>query len=446
MIKLIAGISLLASLPLLADLTLAENGKSAYVIAIPVQPGGYEKRFAEEFRQNFARMTGAELPIRKENEIPAGTPRIAVGKTELAKKNGVFRPDQDPEELIVRTVGRDLILAGGSAAGTGFAVYDFLERQGGCRWYDDQNIVIPRCAAFRIAELNVRRSPSFRFRRIFMLARNWEMKQVTLSLPMKLSYNSTGAPVYGAPSDIHTFYLYCKNWPKDRLYLLAKTPEGRRQALRGQLGPNFCMTHPESLERFKKQLREFIAADRKKCKRLRIPPPWLYNLSRNDGSQYFCRCEKCKAISDKLGESGLMLWFINQLAEDIAGDYPDILLQTSASSFTSAPPKGGIKAAPNLVVEPAAITIPRSNTTAARRFRSISRDGAAAHGRSRSGTTGCSIGTLTRNPITTCIRSKRTWSFIIKTASACCGSNPKRRTLPVSSSSNTGWGANSWTI
>ena len=111
------------------------------------------------------------------------------------------------------------------------------------------------------------------------------------------------------------------------------------------------MTHPESLERFKKQLREFIAADRKRSKRLNVSPPWLYNLSRNDASQFFCRCEKCKAISDKYGESGLMLWFLNQLADDIAKDFPDILLEASASSFASAPPKGGIKAAPNLVVE-----------------------------------------------------------------------------------------------
>ncbi|MBO4647419.1 MAG: DUF4838 domain-containing protein [Lentisphaeria bacterium] len=347
--------ALLASLPLLADLTLAENGKSAYVIALPAKSTQVEINLAKEFQQHFARITGVTLPVKKENALEAGTPKIAIGKTELAKKNGAYQPKQDPEEMIVRTVGKDLILSGGNHVGTGFAVYDFLGKQGGCRWYDKHNIVIPRKEKWVIGDLNMKRSPSFSYRRIFTQAKNWDNAPlpglpVSFSVASKATYNSIPNPVMGAPGDIHTFYLYSKDWPKDRLYLLSKTPEGRRRALRGQLGPNFCLSHPEAIDRFKKKLRQFIAADRKKCAKAGIAYPIYYNISMNDASRYFCRCEKCKAISDKHGESGLLLWFINQLADDIAKDYPDIWIHTAAYSFATKPAIG-IKASPNVVVE-----------------------------------------------------------------------------------------------
>ena len=348
--KLLAGFALLSVLPLPAGLMLAENGKSAYVIVLPDQAGTVEKRLAKEFQQHFAKITGATLPVQTETAVPAATPKIAIGRTALARKNGAFAPKQDPEELIIRTTGKDLILAGGSLVGTGFAVYDFLERQGGCRWYDRLNIVIPKRTRWEIGELDIRRCPSFSFRRIFTQARNWDHAGPNLSAADKATYNWIPNPVMGAPGDIHTFYLYCRDWPKDRLYLLSKTPEGRRRALRGQLGPNFCLTHPEAIDRFKKKLRQFIASDRKKCAKAGIPYPRYYNISMNDASNYFCRCEKCKAISDRHGESGLLLWFINQLAEDIAADYPDVWLHTAAYSF-AVKPSIGIKAAPNVVVE-----------------------------------------------------------------------------------------------
>ena len=84
--------ALLASLPLLADLTLAENGKSAYVIALPAKSTPVENTLAKEFQQHFARITGATLPVKKENTLGTDTPKIAIGKTELAKKNGAYQP------------------------------------------------------------------------------------------------------------------------------------------------------------------------------------------------------------------------------------------------------------------------------------------------------------------------------------------------------------------
>ena len=110
--KLFASLSLLSTLPLLAGLTLAENGKSAYVIAIPAKSTQVEKRLAKEFQRHFAGITGVTLPVKKENTLGAEMPRIAIGRTELARGNGAFAPEQNPEEMIVRTVGKDLLRPG----------------------------------------------------------------------------------------------------------------------------------------------------------------------------------------------------------------------------------------------------------------------------------------------------------------------------------------------
>ena len=245
----------------------------------------------------------------------------------------------------------DIIINGNSIVGTCFAIYDFLENQCGCRWYDKFNVKIPKKAVLTIKDVNMQRAPSFIFRRIFTQARNWASGDPLGALRSKATYNSIPNPVMGRPADIHSMYLYTKDWPKDKLYLLSKNPDGRRNAQKGQLGPNTCVTHPEAVALFKQKLRYFINRDRADSKKYGYVAPILYNISINDCSSYFCYCDSCQAVVKKHGESGLLLHFINMLAKDIARDYPGVIIHTCAYSFTAPPPKTDIKAAPNVAVE-----------------------------------------------------------------------------------------------
>ncbi|MBR2508554.1 MAG: DUF4838 domain-containing protein [Lentisphaeria bacterium] len=336
-----------------ADVTVTDKGVSNHVIVIPDSCPGHIQRSVVDMQNILQQITGVKLPIMKESAVKSGTPKISVGNTEFAKKHVRFAKGANAEEMAVKTFGNDIIINGNSIVGTCFAIYDFLEKQCGCRWYDGWMKKIPKKAKLVIKDVNMQRSPSFMFRRVFTQARNWGggKPDPFANLRCKATYNSIPNPVMGRPADIHTWYLYTKDWPKEKLHLLSKNPSGRRNAQKGQLGPMTCATHPEAVALFKKQLRKFIERDRADSKKYGYTAPVLYNISINDCTNYFCYCDSCQAIVKKHGESGLLLHFINMLAKDIAKDYPEVIIHTAAYSFTAPPPKTDIKAEPNVAVE-----------------------------------------------------------------------------------------------
>ena len=336
---------------LLADITIADNGKSKYVIIVGDNCRQKEKSLAENLQKTLKEITGVDIAVKKESQVAAATPKISVGDTRLAKKNVSFSADSGYEEMVVKTVGNDLIIVGSSFIGTGFAVYDFLENFCGCRWYDALNVKIPKKQKLTFKKIDYRRQPSFIFRQIFTQTRNWKSLGGDFGLKNKSSNNGTGVSFFGRPRDGHSFYAYCDDWPKDRLYLLSKAPDGRRNAIKGWMGPNCCISHPEVIQRFKDKLRKYIAADRRDYGYKKVPYPRFYAISQNDCNSYFCYCDSCQALVKKHGESGLLLTFINQIANDIVKDHPEIRVHTDAYAFTAPPPISDIKAAPNVTVE-----------------------------------------------------------------------------------------------
>lgn len=349
-ILLAIGFFALASI-LLADVTVADKGKSSYVIVIPDNCPGHIQKSVYDMQSILKQITGVNLPVKKESQVTANTPKISVGNTNFAKKHTAFSKKANAEEMIVKTIGSDIIIRGNSIVGTCFAIYDFLENQCGCRWYDQWNKKIPKKDTLVIKDVNMQRAPSFIFRRIFTQARNWVGGDPQSAIRLKATYNSIPNPVMGRPTDVHSWYLYTKNWPKEKLYLLSKNPNGRRNAQKGQLGPMTCATHPEAVALFKKQLRKFIELDRAGSRKYGYVAPVLYNISINDCTSYFCYCDSCQKVVKEHGESGLLLYFINMLAKDIAKDYPEVIIHTCAYSFTAPPPKTAIKADPNVAVE-----------------------------------------------------------------------------------------------
>jgi hypothetical protein len=69
------------------------------------------------------------------------------------------------------------------------------------------------------------------------------------------------------------------------------------------------------------------------------PEYLIYDVSQNDWRNP-CQCEKCQAIVQKEGsESGLIIWFVNQVAEAVEKEFPDKFIGTLAYQYTRTPPK-----------------------------------------------------------------------------------------------------------
>lgn len=90
---------------------------------------------------------------------------ISLGKTSLAKQAGV---EASREELgftgyLMKTVGNTVFLQGGGAAGTLYAVYDFLKRVVGYECYAESEIRFDAKPPYIIPDLDERVKPCFEF-------------------------------------------------------------------------------------------------------------------------------------------------------------------------------------------------------------------------------------------------------------------------------------------
>ncbi|MBQ2733349.1 MAG: DUF4838 domain-containing protein [Clostridia bacterium] len=90
-----------------------------------------------------------------------------------------------------------------------------------------------------------------------------------------------------------------------------------------------CLTDPAVLEKT-------IAAVRKVLEN--NPDTTLLSVSQNDNSNY-CKCKSCYALIQKeRSEAGPLIRFVNAVAEDIAKDYPNVIIDTLAYSWSQTPP------------------------------------------------------------------------------------------------------------
>ena len=63
-----------------------------------------------------------------------------------------------------------------------------------------------------------------------------------------------------------------------------------------------------------------------------------------------CQCQRCLETDRRFGApSGTFMWFVNQIARDLAADYPELKMKMSAYQYTRTPPKG-IRPAENVVL------------------------------------------------------------------------------------------------
>ena len=325
-------------------LQLAADGKTDYQVVITKDASAGIIAAADELVDHLNQATGARFPIMRADMA-------------LSEKQIILRRTQAPETLseelgregfVIRTVGQKLVIAGSTARGTINGVYTFLEDIVGCRWYTPEFTVIPRWKNLSIPSLNIQKVPVFESRLI--LARgagnvDWAARQRLNTFIQGVGGlgqkrdGTKGIGIKGFKQDPRLVgsYYYAV-WHVHTLghgLLLAaaefdKHPEyfalvkGKR--LRdGQP----CMTNLELMRLIAEGAQEWIK---------REPDTQIISISQGDFTN-FCECPNCQAAYEKYGKSGLYMRFVNQVAEEIGKNYPDMLVDTLAYQFTREPPK-----------------------------------------------------------------------------------------------------------
>ncbi len=308
---------------------LVDNGKSEYSIITGKDASPSEKRAAAELQRFLEEMSGATLPV-----VMAGGPvrgkSIFVGDSAAlqARKHGIVFESLGPEGYVLKTLGSDIVIAGGRPRGTMYGVYGYLDKLG-CRWFTDNVSRIPKTPTIPLLALNETGHPSFEYREPFFaeaLAKDWAARNRQNGNRMDLD-DSTGGKVQYFPF-VHSFSQLVppeKHFDQHPEYY-SLIDGKRRPGVHSQL----CLTNPGTLRVAVDTVREWIVT---------YPGATIFSVSQNDWTGW-CECDNCRKVEEEEGgaHSGPLLRFVNALAAEIEKTHPEKLIDTLAYWYTEAPP------------------------------------------------------------------------------------------------------------
>ncbi len=324
------------------EFLIARQGQTACVIVQSPAATGVDQHAAAELAWHLHLITGADFAI--QTNAPAGiTNTLIVGPGPLAAQRF---PEIDltrlgPEELVLRTHGSSVLLAGGAPRGTLYAVNHFLSDQCGVRWWTPWATNLPHQATLRVPHLNVRQQPVFEYREPFWFAGFdplWKSRNNVNGVnaePRRLPPALGGGITYQGFA--HTFYPLV---PPAKYF--AAHPEwyslvnGHRTAENAQL----CLSNP--------QLRDFVTSQVRAMLRA-APDTKIISVSQNDCAGA-CQCPACQALDQaENSPAASVIAFVNDIAARIAAEFPGVAVDTFAYQYTRHPPRT-LKPRANVIV------------------------------------------------------------------------------------------------
>ncbi len=312
---------------------------ATHAIAIPQVATPQERHAAAELCAHFARITGETLPVCAEREVADRVP-IVVGKCDLLARLGfsVSFAALGEEGIHLQSKGPALALAG-NRRGVLYAVSTFLQEYLGCRWLAPGCTVLPESESFDLPEIERRYVPPLEYRTTdYVCARDadWAARNKLNGQWSEVDEARGGTVLYRG--FVHTFNALVP--PGDHF---AAHPEYYSEVKGKRVGPDrsqLCLTNPEVLRIALATLREWIRD---------WPEADIFSVSQNDWYS-FCECARCTALAEREGsQMGPILHFANAIAEEIAKDHPDKMIDVLPYQYSRKPPLH-VRPRPNVVV------------------------------------------------------------------------------------------------
>ncbi|MDR2761004.1 MAG: DUF4838 domain-containing protein [Planctomycetaceae bacterium] len=346
-------------------LNLATNGKTNYIIVTPSNPTPIEQTAAKELKLHLDASTGADFNIVNESKADNAKPQIIVGNSKRTKE---LLPTIDIAKIpydgiVIKSVDKNLVLLGHPQRGTLYAVNTLLEDAVGVRWWTSSESFIPKNPTLEIPTQNIEYAPKLIYREAHYLdayeytfahklffdaykpdenSANQKEPDRIFATRMKCNGHFGKTPAeYGGQHRfqyfVHSFFLLI---PPNKYF--AEHPEwfseikGQRKHDRAQL----CLTNDTMRKELTKNAIETLRKN---------PDAKFISISQNDWHGY-CECKNCTEIAkEEESQSGPLIRFVNQVAEDIEKEFPDVWVETIAYLYTRKPPKL-VKPRKNVVV------------------------------------------------------------------------------------------------
>jgi hypothetical protein len=317
---------------------IARDGRILGAIVLPDGATPVERTAANELATYLARITGG-TPTTVTSLPDDQRPIIAVGPAAAR----LVDPGLDlshtrlgDEGFVLRARNGHLILSGAAQArrGTLYAVYEFLERFGGVRWWTAREETVPSRPELAVPAIDEVQVPQLIYREPFYSGMVYE--DPVFSARSRVNGHFVDPkrqePVnYGGHYQIlgwcHTFYelLPPKTYFQDH-------PDwyGLYGGVRKHAGGQLCLTNPAMRDELIRRVLERVRAD---------PSAGIISVSQTDYGK-FCTCPDCAALEKAEGSpAGPLLNLVNAVAEAVDRDHPGFLVETLAYLETSEPPR-----------------------------------------------------------------------------------------------------------
>ncbi len=302
---------------------IARDGKPGITIIAAANASPQEKYAAQELKNYLDFITSSSVPMGDEG---TSGPVIAIGRA--AGRLGVMAgAELGDDGFTLRTVGDSMGIVGGRR-GIIYGVYEFLERLG-CRFFTPTCEKIPSIPDLPLPKVDDTQIPVLEFRyhnyRDFTRYPRFAVKnRLNGPIPIKEEFGGHLSYVWF----VHTFepcILSPEEWFDTHPEYFSMV-DGKRVKERTQL----CLTNPDVLR---------IAIEKVKAALRENPGSRLISVSQNDWGNN-CTCPECRRIDEREGSSaGSLIWFVNQVAEAIEPEFPDVIIDTLAYQYSRPAPK-----------------------------------------------------------------------------------------------------------
>jgi hypothetical protein len=304
------------------QLVLSTNGVANYIIA--TAGDAKEEEAARILKDNLDKITGANfeinhpvLPRAIHISTAANVPKYLPLQVKIPGEEGVT----------IKTSGDHVLIIGGAGNGMNNAVYEFLEKYLGCRYYSADAVLIPQNKNISVpANIDYTYTPAIKYRYIYFNPA-FQGKYAAWNKLHNTQEGKVSVPPFGLW--VHSMFTLV---PPDTYF--ATHPE--YYALRNgkRTKTQLDLTNPDVLNIATRSLAAIIQKN---------PQAIFFSVSQMDNNGY-CQCDNCRKKAAETGsQSGVIVDFVNKLA----AAFPDKTISTLAYNYSRNAPSN-IKPAKNV--------------------------------------------------------------------------------------------------
>ncbi len=388
-----------------AEYVLVKDKTPQAEIVLPDTPSRAAQLGALELNEHIRMITGVELPIVSESQPGTAELKLYIGDTAMAHKSGLTQDALKSQESAVRFLPKAIVFVGkdkldttkviyraknGNYAhhtwpglyderGSLNAVYQFLERFCGVRWFDTTEFGThtPSSETMKVEGKDFNHIPAFRYRDVLTGTAEFYNKGVTPFSSKSKAYAAweemayptifkkvNKRPEFGSLQRFevmtfllrkqaggeyykanHSFYgYYDRFWEKNprrpNLFVEKHTDWFAQGYPLAKVPPQLCYSNPEVIKQVMTDARTYFTTDGKK--------EWgenNYSLCPMDNNSW-CKCERCQSQltneTPKIWANGIAsnyIWgFVNTIAKELGKEFPGKTFSALAySQYTSRP-------------------------------------------------------------------------------------------------------------